>query len=169
MPSFIFSMFGWVFVDSGNFFILALNFKSFFSFLGCSICVCKFSYFKLHRLILVVIASSEHVLLISLANVSFSSFFSSVIFICSFSVLLLKFFCALDCWVTVSLLKSSCFGETFFILAGIAYNPLPVFSVAVLLSSFELQVSFENSWFFACCSLCLLLSEVWFFPRVLSS
>ena len=105
--------------------------------------------------------------LISLANGSFSSFVSSIIFICSFSILLLKSSCALDCWVTISLLKSSCLGETFFIFVGISYNSLSVFSVVVLWSSFKLHVSFENSWFFPCCSLCLLLSEIWFFSRVL--
>ena len=41
---------------------------------------------------------------ISLANVSFSSFIFSVIFICSFSILLLKSFCVLDYWVIISLL-----------------------------------------------------------------
>ena len=34
---------------------------------------------------------------------------------------------------------------TFFIFVGISYNPLSVFYVAVLLSSFELHASFKNS------------------------
>ena len=68
--------------------------------------------------------SSEHVFLISLANVSFSSFISSVIFVCLFfSLLLFKSFCTLDCWVTISLLKFSRLGETFFTLVGILGNP----------------------------------------------
>ena len=141
MLSFNFSMFGWVFVDSSNFVILALDFKSMFSYLRCS--VCKFLY-----------------------QMSLSAQLSLLLFLCSFSILLFKSFCALD-WVTISLLKSSCLGETFFIFVGILYNPLSVFSVSVLLSSFKRHVSLKNSWFFACCSLCSLLSKVWFSSRVL--
>ena len=74
------------------------------------------------------------------------------------SILLLKSFCALDYWVTISLLKSSCLGETYFILVGILDNPLLVFYVVLLLLSLELHVFFWNSWFFACSALCSLLS-----------